>query len=52
MNVNLISNVLDTPEIFWSEPAYEELYQAVRGQEFKGTHVTTGVAVLSMFVSN
>ncbi|CAG8717305.1 17363_t:CDS:2, partial [Acaulospora morrowiae] len=24
-------NVLDTPEIFWSEPAYEPLYTAIRG---------------------
>ncbi|CAG8634496.1 3054_t:CDS:2, partial [Acaulospora morrowiae] len=24
-------NVLDTPEIFWSEPAYEPLYAAIRG---------------------
>jgi uncharacterized Rmd1/YagE family protein len=30
INVNLVSNVLDTPEIFWSEPAYEPLYQTVR----------------------
>jgi uncharacterized Rmd1/YagE family protein len=25
INVNLVSNVLDTPEIFWSEPALEVL---------------------------
>ncbi|KNE57474.1 hypothetical protein AMAG_03185 [Allomyces macrogynus ATCC 38327] len=31
INVNLVSNVLDTPEIFWSEPALEPLYQAIRG---------------------
>ncbi|KAI8899818.1 hypothetical protein BC833DRAFT_584404 [Globomyces pollinis-pini] len=31
MNVNLISNVLDTPEIFWSEPGLESLYTAIRG---------------------
>ncbi|KAJ3334099.1 hypothetical protein HDU76_010221 [Blyttiomyces sp. JEL0837] len=31
INVNLVSNVLDTPEIFWSEPALEPLYVAVRG---------------------
>ncbi|CAG8579506.1 10891_t:CDS:2 [Paraglomus occultum] len=30
MNVNLISNVLDTPEIFWSEPSLEPLYNAIR----------------------
>jgi len=31
MNVNLISNVLDTPEIFWSEPSLCPLYRIVRG---------------------
>lgn len=31
INVNLVSNVLDTPEIFWSEPALEPLYRAIRG---------------------
>ena len=31
INVNLVSNVLDTPEIFWSEPAFEPLYMAIRG---------------------
>jgi uncharacterized Rmd1/YagE family protein len=31
INVNLISNVLDTPEIFWSEPTLEPLYRAIRG---------------------
>ncbi|KAJ3197156.1 hypothetical protein HK101_005673 [Irineochytrium annulatum] len=25
INVNLVSNVLDTPEIFWSEPSFEPL---------------------------
>ncbi|CAG8528779.1 8474_t:CDS:10 [Dentiscutata erythropus] len=30
MNVNLVSNVLDTPEIFWSEPSLEPLYSAIR----------------------
>lgn len=30
MNVNLISNVLDTPEIFWSFPSVGPLYRAVR----------------------
>nr|CAG8521429.1 2427_t:CDS:2 [Entrophospora candida] len=30
MNVNLISNVLDTPEIFWSEPFLQPLYNAIR----------------------
>nr|CAG8501357.1 4509_t:CDS:2 [Entrophospora candida] len=31
INVNLVSNVLDTPEIFWSEPTYQPLYSAIRG---------------------
>lgn len=31
MNVNLISNVLDTPEIFDSEPQLKGLYNAIRG---------------------
>jgi uncharacterized Rmd1/YagE family protein len=31
INVNLVSNVLDTPEIFWSEITLEPLYKAVRG---------------------
>ncbi|KAJ3334100.1 hypothetical protein HDU76_010222 [Blyttiomyces sp. JEL0837] len=30
-NVNLVSNVLDTPDIFWSQPALEPLYRAIRG---------------------
>lgn len=32
MNVNLISNVLDTPEIFDSEPELKGLYNAIRGK--------------------
>ncbi|KAG0316897.1 hypothetical protein BGZ99_006619 [Dissophora globulifera] len=31
INVNLVSNILDTPEIFWSEPSYQPLYSAIRG---------------------
>ncbi|KAJ3009352.1 hypothetical protein HKX48_008018 [Thoreauomyces humboldtii] len=31
INVNLVSNVLDVPEIFWSEPALTPLYTAIRG---------------------
>ncbi|KAG0253129.1 hypothetical protein DFQ27_007642 [Actinomortierella ambigua] len=31
MNVDLVSNVLDTPEIFWSEPELQPLYSAIRG---------------------
>ncbi|CAO3689511.1 unnamed protein product [Rhizopus stolonifer] len=30
INVNLVSNILDTPEIFWSEPSLEPLYSAIR----------------------
>ncbi|KAI9222705.1 hypothetical protein BC828DRAFT_11054 [Blastocladiella britannica] len=30
INVNLISPIIDTPEIFWAEPALEPLYQAIR----------------------
>ncbi|CAG8499434.1 2707_t:CDS:2 [Acaulospora colombiana] len=30
MQVNLVSNVLDTPEIFWSEPSLQPLYNAIR----------------------
>lgn len=30
MDVNLISNILDTPEMFWSEPDLEGLYRAIR----------------------
>ncbi|KAI8806719.1 hypothetical protein BJ742DRAFT_898277 [Cladochytrium replicatum] len=30
MDVNLVSNVLDTPELFWSVPELEGLYNAVR----------------------
>lgn len=31
INVNLVSNVLDTPEIFWSQQAWAPLYRTVRG---------------------
>ncbi|KAG9297229.1 hypothetical protein G9A89_003525 [Geosiphon pyriformis] len=31
ININLVSNILDTPEIFWSEPVYEGLYKTIRG---------------------
>ncbi|KAJ1858876.1 sporulation protein rmd1 [Coemansia sp. RSA 1822] len=30
VNVNLVSNILDTPEIFWSEPTLQPLYMAIR----------------------
>ena len=29
-DVNLVSNVLDTPELFWSEASLKRLYDAVR----------------------
>ena len=31
IDVNLVSPILDTPEIFWSEPSLEPLYSAIRG---------------------
>jgi uncharacterized Rmd1/YagE family protein len=31
INVNLVSNVLDTPEIFWTQQAWAPLYRTVRG---------------------
>ncbi|KAI8831498.1 hypothetical protein BJ741DRAFT_530121 [Chytriomyces cf. hyalinus JEL632] len=48
MNVNLVSNVLDTPEIFWSEPELQGLYNAIRGyleisQRVKLLNTRTGV---------
>ncbi|KAF8925653.1 hypothetical protein BGZ52_006648, partial [Haplosporangium bisporale] len=33
INVNLVSNILDTPEIFWSEPSFQPLYSAIRGAD-------------------
>ena len=30
INVNLVSNVLDTPEFFWYEPTHVDLYRTVR----------------------
>ncbi|KAG5646754.1 hypothetical protein DXG03_002440 [Asterophora parasitica] len=36
-DVNLVSNVLDVPELFWSEASLDELYEAVREyMEIKG----------------
>ncbi|KAG6849368.1 hypothetical protein H0H93_009062 [Arthromyces matolae] len=36
-DVNLVSNVLDVPELFWSEASLGELYEAVRAyMEIKG----------------
>jgi uncharacterized Rmd1/YagE family protein len=36
-DVNLVSNVLDVPELFWSEASLKQLYDAVREyMEIKG----------------
>ena len=36
-DVNLVSNVLDVPELFWSEASLKALYDAVREyMEIKG----------------
>lgn len=36
-DVNLVSNVLDVPELFWSEASLKDLYDAVREyMEIKG----------------
>ncbi|KAI8593263.1 hypothetical protein BDZ88DRAFT_474291 [Geranomyces variabilis] len=47
INVNLVSNVLDVPEIFWSEPALEPLYNAIRGY----LEITQRVDLLNQRVS-
>ncbi|KXS16908.1 DUF155-domain-containing protein, partial [Gonapodya prolifera JEL478] len=50
INVNLVSNVLDTPELFWSEPALEPFYKAIRGYLEIGSRVEVlnqRVAVIS-----
>ncbi|ORZ36281.1 hypothetical protein BCR44DRAFT_27973 [Catenaria anguillulae PL171] len=47
INVNLISNVLDVPEVFWSEPALEPLYQAIRSY----LEITQRVELLNQRVS-
>ncbi|KAI8819342.1 uncharacterized protein EV422DRAFT_108817 [Fimicolochytrium jonesii] len=47
INVNLVSNVLDVPEIFWSEPALEPLYMAIRGY----LEITQRVDLLNQRVS-
>lgn len=48
INVNLVSNILDTPEIFWSEPSFQPLYSAIRGKagiHFHGIHHSHGSGV-------
>ncbi|KAJ3220217.1 hypothetical protein HK099_004434 [Clydaea vesicula] len=47
INVNLVSNVLDVPEIFWSEPALQPLYNAIR----KYLEITQRVELLNQRVS-
>jgi uncharacterized Rmd1/YagE family protein len=41
-DVNLVSNVLDVPELFWSEASLQELYDAVR------SYMEIGVRVQSL----
>lgn len=43
MDVNLVSNVLDAPEIFWSEIELEQFYSAIRGY----MEITQRVVVLN-----
>lgn len=53
-DVNLVSNVLDIPELFWSEASLKELYDAVREyMEIKGRVqvLNEKLAVTSDFVS-
>lgn len=38
-DVNLMSNVLDVPELFWSETSLGGLYEAVREDMEIGEHV-------------
>jgi uncharacterized Rmd1/YagE family protein len=38
--VNLVSNVLDVPELFWSEASLGDLYEAVREYMEIGPRVT------------
>lgn len=33
IHINLVSNVLDTPEIFWAQRQWEGLYKAARGKQ-------------------
>ncbi|EPZ31974.1 DUF155-domain-containing protein [Rozella allomycis CSF55] len=47
INVNLVSNVLDTPEFFWNQPNLERLYLAARSY----LEVSQRVAVLNQRVS-
>ncbi|KAF5381350.1 hypothetical protein D9615_008346 [Tricholomella constricta] len=42
-DVNLVSNVLDVPELFWSEASLDELYEAVR----EYMEITSRVKVLN-----
>lgn len=61
INVNLVSNILDTPEIFWSEPSLQPLYSAIRGNgplvldtqwfmNHKGTHVGSNTLLTTVIV--
>jgi len=53
-DVNLVSNVLDVPELFWSEASLKELYDAVREyMEIEGRvqGLNEKLVVVSSFVS-
>jgi uncharacterized Rmd1/YagE family protein len=53
-DVNLVSNVLDVPELFWSEASLEDLYDAVRDYMEIGPRVESlneKLGVASDFVS-
>ena len=53
--MNLVSNVLDVPELFWSEASLGELYEAVREyMEIKGRVqvLNEKLGVASDFVSS
>ncbi|KAJ2991306.1 hypothetical protein HDV02_003860 [Globomyces sp. JEL0801] len=48
MNVNLISNVLDTPEIFWSEPGLESYLEISQRAHLLNTRADVLSDLLSM----
>lgn len=58
-DVNLVSNVLDVPELFWSEASLEDLYDAVRdymeiGPRVESLNEKLGVAsdFVGIFISS
>jgi uncharacterized Rmd1/YagE family protein len=53
-DINLVSNVLDVPELFWSEASLKDLYDAVREYMEIGPRVQVlneKLGVASSFVS-